>query len=352
MSNGTGGDSADFYSVLGVEPDADQKSIRAAYRRRARQAHPDQGGSAEEFHRVQEAWETLGSEEARAAYDRERGGGAPAGDAAGFDGGAYARGARTWTASAGGSPQSSAGSSGARSSETSPRPSGAALKPPVYEPELSSPAPLSLPLTSQRVHGEFGSRGLFGGGRAQRRHARSTELLTKHVLEELPASRLFNDVLLDPVTVDSRGRRRAPRGGDRAEHVLVCGDVLMVVGVQEVPASAASWDGRTLRAAGRALTLPNLSSQARRLRETLTRRLAAEHGRETSLGIGHQMMLLSSDGSLLSPVVEGGSASAPLAAGRAVRSILAELGVSERANVVDRHLLATLRDQLQNPDGD
>lgn len=351
MSNGTGESSADFYSVLGVEPDADQKSIRSAYRRRARQTHPDQGGSPEEFHLVQEAWEALGSEEARASYDRERDGSPESpGEDAGVNGGTYARGSRTWTASSSGAAQSPGSAQRPGSSNSAPKPSGAALKPPVYEPELSSPEPLSLPLTSQRVHGEFGSRGLFGGGRAQRRHARSIELLNKHVLEELPASRLFNDVLLDPAVTDRKGRRRAPRGGERAEHVLVCGEVLMVIGVQEVPASAASWDGRTLRAAGRALTLPNLAVQARRLRETLSQRLATEYGREPVLSIGHQMMLLSSNGSLLSPVVEGGGASAPLAAGRAVRRIVGELGTSQRANVVDRYLLAALRDQLQTPD--
>lgn len=358
MSNGTGDSPADLYSVLGVEHDADQRSLRAAYRRRARQAHPDQGGSAEEFHRVQEAWEALGTPEARAAYDRERGiasrdGGRPAEGGSGLNGGAYAHGVRTWTASSSGAAQSAqpAGAGRRSGGEGAPRPSGAALKPPVYEPDLSSPEPLSLPLTSQRIHGEFASRGLFGGGRAQRRHTRSTELLSRHVLEELPAARLFNDVLLDPVPADRRGRPRPSRGAERAEHVLVCGDTLMVVGVQEVPASAASWDGRTLRAAGRSLPLPDLAAQARRLRSTLSARLASEHGRETPLTVGHQMMLLAADGSLLSPVVEGGGPSSPLAAGRAVRSILGELGVSDCANLVDRHLLAVLRDQLQTPDG-
>ncbi|GAA1454227.1 DnaJ domain-containing protein [Nesterenkonia lacusekhoensis] len=348
MTNPTGSSSPDFYSVLGVDPDADQKTIRAAYRRRMRQTHPDQGGSAEEFHRVQQAWEALGSEESRSAYDRARGGVDPAGPTAeedfGLNGGTYARG-RTWTASTSGTAHSPGGRRGGP-----PKPSGAALRPPVYEPDLSTPEPLSLPLTSQRVHGQFASRGLFGGGKTQRRHRRSVELLTKHVLEELPAARLFNDVHLEPAAADRKGRRRAPRGSERAEHVLVCGDALVVLGVHEVAASAASWDGRTLRAGGRAMALPNLAAQARRLRETLTQRLAAEYGREPVLTISHQMMLLSTDGSLLSPVVEPAAGSAPLAAGRAVRRVLAELAVSERANVVDRRLLAALRDQLATPD--
>ncbi len=44
------------YEVLGVEPDADDEAVRTAYRRRAKETHPDQGGSAEEFQRVQTAY--------------------------------------------------------------------------------------------------------------------------------------------------------------------------------------------------------------------------------------------------------------------------------------------------------
>lgn len=47
------------YEILGVEPDASQEDIEAAYRERARETHPDTGGSKEEFLEVQEAYETL-----------------------------------------------------------------------------------------------------------------------------------------------------------------------------------------------------------------------------------------------------------------------------------------------------
>lgn len=45
--------------VLGVGARASWKKIHAAYRRRAKEAHPDRGGSEEEFKKVQAAYELL-----------------------------------------------------------------------------------------------------------------------------------------------------------------------------------------------------------------------------------------------------------------------------------------------------
>lgn len=47
------------YDELGIEPTEESQEIREAYRERVQEAHPDQGGSAEEFKRVQSAYETL-----------------------------------------------------------------------------------------------------------------------------------------------------------------------------------------------------------------------------------------------------------------------------------------------------
>ncbi|PSQ32842.1 ferredoxin [Halobacteriales archaeon SW_10_68_16] len=47
------------YEVLLVAPDADTGEIERAYRERVKQAHPDQGGSVEEFRRVRTAYEQL-----------------------------------------------------------------------------------------------------------------------------------------------------------------------------------------------------------------------------------------------------------------------------------------------------
>ncbi|GAA1763252.1 J domain-containing protein [Agromyces humatus] len=58
------------YEVLGVAADADAATLRLAYRRALRGAHPDTGGDAIRFHAVQAAWELVGTPEARAAFDR------------------------------------------------------------------------------------------------------------------------------------------------------------------------------------------------------------------------------------------------------------------------------------------
>jgi curved DNA-binding protein CbpA len=65
--------SASAYQVLAVEPDADDETLRRAYRLRLRQTHPDTGGDAALFIQVQRAWELVGTPEARAAYDRGHG---------------------------------------------------------------------------------------------------------------------------------------------------------------------------------------------------------------------------------------------------------------------------------------
>jgi curved DNA-binding protein CbpA len=70
--------SASAYEVLGVAPDATDDDLRKAYRLRLRQTHPDTGGDAAQFVQVQRAWELVGTEAARAAYDRGHGFGASA----------------------------------------------------------------------------------------------------------------------------------------------------------------------------------------------------------------------------------------------------------------------------------
>jgi len=57
------------YEVLGVAATADDEELRRAYRRAARETHPDLGGDAIRFRRVQVAWERIGTPAARRAYD-------------------------------------------------------------------------------------------------------------------------------------------------------------------------------------------------------------------------------------------------------------------------------------------
>lgn len=63
----------DYYEVLGVARDASKDQIKRAFRRKARQYHPDvstEDGADERFKEVNEAYEVLSDEQKRAAYDR------------------------------------------------------------------------------------------------------------------------------------------------------------------------------------------------------------------------------------------------------------------------------------------
>ncbi|MFB6096417.1 MAG: ferredoxin Fer [Haloferacaceae archaeon] len=49
------------FDILGVGPDADEEELKQAYRERAKEAHPDQGGSVEEFQLVRAAYDEIQS---------------------------------------------------------------------------------------------------------------------------------------------------------------------------------------------------------------------------------------------------------------------------------------------------
>src|SRR5215813_6410208 len=60
----------DYYKILGVSKTADDKAIKAAYRRLARKYHPDVNkGAAERFKEVNEAHTVLSDPEKRRRYD-------------------------------------------------------------------------------------------------------------------------------------------------------------------------------------------------------------------------------------------------------------------------------------------
>lgn len=68
----------DYYDILGVKPDASEAEIKAAYRKLARQYHPDKNkdaGAEEKFKAINEANEVLRDKEKRRAYDQVRAGG-------------------------------------------------------------------------------------------------------------------------------------------------------------------------------------------------------------------------------------------------------------------------------------
>jgi len=62
-----------YYVVLGIAEDADEETIRSAFRALARRYHPDvgAGSSPVEFQRAREAYETLADPERRGRYDRQ-----------------------------------------------------------------------------------------------------------------------------------------------------------------------------------------------------------------------------------------------------------------------------------------
>lgn len=74
---------SDFYKILGVSKDAEAEAIKKAYRKLAKQYHPDRtgGDKAKEarFKEISQAYEVLGDPEKRRQYDALRAGGFPGG---------------------------------------------------------------------------------------------------------------------------------------------------------------------------------------------------------------------------------------------------------------------------------
>ncbi|MGH8978434.1 MAG: molecular chaperone DnaJ [Acidimicrobiia bacterium] len=83
----------DLYEVLGLTRNASDDEIKKAYRRLARQHHPDANQddpqAAEQFKEVQRAYETLRDPERRRRYDVFGADGDPAGSASDFGSGAF-----------------------------------------------------------------------------------------------------------------------------------------------------------------------------------------------------------------------------------------------------------------------
>src|SRR5256885_13896425 len=86
----------DYYDLLGVQRGADDAAIKAAYRRMAKEHHPDRKNGCKDsearFKAISEAYDVLKDPQKRAAYDRfgkaafQNGGGQDPFGSAGFEG--------------------------------------------------------------------------------------------------------------------------------------------------------------------------------------------------------------------------------------------------------------------------
>ena len=64
----------DYYKILGVAKDADEKAIKRAYRQLARQYHPDKNpendAAEEKFKEINEAYQVLSDPQKKQMYDQ------------------------------------------------------------------------------------------------------------------------------------------------------------------------------------------------------------------------------------------------------------------------------------------
>jgi curved DNA-binding protein CbpA len=59
----------DLYKILGIKKTAVQADVKTAYRRKARETHPDHGGDEEQFKSISKAYAVLGDGDRRRRYD-------------------------------------------------------------------------------------------------------------------------------------------------------------------------------------------------------------------------------------------------------------------------------------------
>lgn len=65
----------DYYSILGVDRNADEQTIKKAFKRLAMKHHPDKGGDENKFKEINEAYATLSDPQKKAQYDNPQQGG-------------------------------------------------------------------------------------------------------------------------------------------------------------------------------------------------------------------------------------------------------------------------------------
>ena len=302
------GDHRTAYEVLGVPRAATEEAVRRAYRRAARQTHPDVGGDPAAFRALTRAWETLGDPEARRRYDLSL----PTDPARGAAG-------------------PGAGAPSARAAE---RPGATPVR---YDPppgEASADlAVLDLARSSQRVHGAPRLRGLLPDEHRVLRQARTLDLLMRHVLDALPAARILTGLRL-------AGRWGRPLDVD---HAVLCGHRLALIGSVQVPDGVYTWDGTDLRAGTRPVAPPLLGPAM----------MAWQHALP-HVTVGGFVLVMTDRDAMHTPVIRHARGAddpaaqedlltEPPAAGKTfLRDLLLFLGSGEHRDLVDRRVLGAL----------
>jgi molecular chaperone DnaJ len=59
-----------YYDLLGISKTASEEEIKRAFHKKAHEYHPDKGGDAEMFKKINEAYQVLSDKSKRAQYDR------------------------------------------------------------------------------------------------------------------------------------------------------------------------------------------------------------------------------------------------------------------------------------------
>ncbi|MCW4464378.1 J domain-containing protein [Glutamicibacter sp. MNS18] len=293
------------YAILGIARTASLAEIKVAYRRAARESHPDLGGSAERFKQVQQAYQLLSNERARTDYDRSFQGSGPAPDAR-----TAAHGAPT------------------RSYDERVKPSGTPPKnqlPVQYVPALQDPgfSGLSAKLSKTQVHGQPRKRGLFTSRSRLAREEATISLLQRNVLPVLPAARLVNGL-------------HAP-GGGHFDHVLIAGYRMAVIGTMMLPEGYYMFDGQVLRHGNKMTQPPTLQ-------------VAGLQRAFMQMNVVPYTLVLTGRDNPHEPVIEYGRKGAPALAGSPnvlnaaglVRELKLFLGSGPQPNLVDRDVLARL----------
>lgn len=222
-----------YYDILGIAPAATPKQVKDAYRRAARTAHPDLGGSEELFHAVAVAYETLADPVRREQYDRR---------------GRFRRPDQTDGFS--GARASGAGGTAGTPGPAASRDSGVSAGPPVYLPPFSPEQPPVLPLVlaGRQSHGAARQPGLIArlGSEARARldgELRTAALLEAAVLRGFPAARLVNGLVFPNPARTAAG------------HAVLAGYRIAVVDSFTAAPGNFHWDGRSLRHQGRPVPL-------------------------------------------------------------------------------------------------